>query len=54
MPDLRGLSARQAAGWLAALGVAAQLRGAGVVADQSPAPGSPLPETAVLTFRYFP
>ncbi len=51
MPDLRGLSARQAAAWLAALGTVAQLRGAGVVTDQSPAPGSALPASALLTCR---
>lgn len=51
MPDLRGLSARQAAAWLAALGVTAQVRGAGVVTDQAPAPGSDLPAAALLTCR---
>ncbi len=54
MPDLVGLPARQAVGWLASLGVTAQLRGTGVVTDQSPAPGSALPEAAVLNLHFFP
>ncbi len=54
MPDVRGLSARQAAAWLAALGVTAQLGGAGVVTDQSPAPGASLPASARLTCHSFP
>jgi cell division protein FtsI (penicillin-binding protein 3) len=54
MPDLRGLSARQATAWLAALGVTATVRGAGVVTDQSPAPGSPLADAARLTCQYLP
>jgi cell division protein FtsI (penicillin-binding protein 3) len=49
MPDLRGRSARQAVAWLAALGVPATLSGTGAVTDQSPAPGSPLPDAAHLT-----
>jgi hypothetical protein len=49
MPDLRGLSARQAVAWLAALGVPATIRGTGVVTDQSPAPGGSLPEAVHLT-----
>ncbi len=51
MPDLEGLSARQASAWLAALGVTAQVRGAGVVTVQSPAPGAALPAAAILTLR---
>lgn len=54
MPDLRGLSARQATAWLAALGVSATIRGTGVVTDQSPAPGSPLAGTARLTCQSLP
>ena len=51
MPDLRGLSARQAVAWLAALGVTAQVRGSGVVTAQSPMPGNDLPASALLTSR---
>lgn len=51
MPDLRGLSARQATAWLAALGVRATVRGDGAVAEQAPAPGAPLAEAATLTCR---
>jgi cell division protein FtsI (penicillin-binding protein 3) len=49
MPDLRGRSARQAVAWLAALGVPATISGSGTVTDQSPAPGSSLPDAAHLT-----
>ena len=38
-PDLRGLGARDALRMLAALGISARLRGAGVVIDQDPLPG---------------
>ena len=50
-PDLTGLSAREALRVLARLGLTAQLRGAGLVVDQSPAPGAPLDQdvTVVLT-----
>jgi cell division protein FtsI (penicillin-binding protein 3) len=53
MPDLRGLSARRAVAWLAALGIEARLRGSGAVAAQTPAPGAALAasEPAVLTLR---
>ncbi|MEQ1574256.1 MAG: penicillin-binding protein [Vicinamibacterales bacterium] len=40
VPDLRGLSARDALRTLAGLGLTAKLRGAGVVVEQDPAPGS--------------
>ncbi len=49
MPDLRGLSARRAAAWLARLGVAPRVQGAGVVERQEPAPGAALPDAATLT-----
>lgn len=49
MPDLRGLSTRQARTWLAGLGVEARIDGAGVVRRQSPDAGAPLPRTARLT-----
>jgi cell division protein FtsI (penicillin-binding protein 3) len=42
MPDLRGVSARDAVRVLAQLGVAARLFGDGVVVDQQIAPGAPL------------
>ncbi len=41
-PDLTGLSARDALAVMSRLGLAAQLRGSGLVVDQSPAPGEPL------------
>ena len=40
LPDLRGLSARDALRELARLGLTARMAGAGVVAEQRPAPGS--------------
>ncbi|MEM8560458.1 MAG: penicillin-binding transpeptidase domain-containing protein, partial [Bacteroidota bacterium] len=43
MPDLTGLSARQATSWLAALGVAVRLDGSGAVRRQDPEPGAALP-----------
>jgi cell division protein FtsI/penicillin-binding protein 2 len=51
VPDLTGMSARDALGALARLGSAAELRGAGLVVDQWPAPGTPLDSslTVVLT-----
>lgn len=42
MPDLRGLSAREALRRLASRRVAARMQGAGLVVAQSPAPGTPL------------
>lgn len=51
MPDLRGLSARQAAAWLARLGVTPRLDGVGVVTRQSPEPGAPLPAEAMISSR---
>ena len=51
MPDLRGYSAREALNTLARLGVNARILGHGVVVQQSPAAGAPLPsgEVTVLT-----
>jgi cell division protein FtsI (penicillin-binding protein 3) len=40
MPDLRGLSGREALHITAQLGLAAELRGRGLVIDQTPAPGA--------------
>ena len=49
MPDLRGLSTRQARTWLAALGVDVRIDGTGVVRSQSPVSGAALPRTARLS-----
>jgi cell division protein FtsI (penicillin-binding protein 3) len=40
LPDLRGMSAREALRELARLGLTARMQGAGVVVDQDPPPGS--------------
>jgi cell division protein FtsI (penicillin-binding protein 3) len=52
-PDLTGLSAREATAILTRLGYTAQLRGAGLVVEQTPEPGAPLESstTAVLTLE---
>jgi len=52
-PDVTGLSARDALAVMSRLGLTAQLRGSGVVVDQSPAPGEPLDSgvTVVLTLE---
>jgi cell division protein FtsI (penicillin-binding protein 3) len=42
MPDLRGLSAREALRTLAQVGIAARLSGDGVVVEQQPSAGAPL------------
>ena len=42
MPDLRGLSAREAVRILTAAGMTAQMNGDGFVLQQSPAAGTPL------------
>jgi cell division protein FtsI (penicillin-binding protein 3) len=42
IPDLRGLSAREALQALAKLGLSARVQGKGVVVEQTPLPGSPL------------
>ena len=53
MPDLHGLSAREALRTLAQLGLAARMTGNGFVVDQRPAPGVPLArgETCDLTLN---
>src|SRR4030095_6334108 len=48
VPDLTGLSAREAVGILTRLGCAAQVRGAGLVVDQWPAAGSALDSSATV------
>ena len=42
LPDLRGLSAREALRVLTSVGLTAHITGNGVVASQSPAPGTPI------------
>jgi len=42
VPDLRGMSARNAVHALANLGLSARVEGTGLVVEQTPAPGSPL------------
>jgi len=42
MPDLRGMSAREALRTLARVGLSARVSGSGVVAEQTPGPGEPL------------
>lgn len=49
VPDLRGLSARDAMRSLAELGLRPRLRGVGMVIDQKPAPGEPLEPGTVCT-----
>lgn len=51
MPDLDGLSAREAVSWLAQLGVDVDLDGHGSVTSQSPRAGAALPQRARLTLR---
>ncbi|OFW10163.1 MAG: hypothetical protein A3H96_18030 [Acidobacteria bacterium RIFCSPLOWO2_02_FULL_67_36] len=56
MPDLRGLSAREALRALVRIGMSARMEGAGFVADQTPAPGAALPagDACVLKLRRRP
>ena len=49
LPDLRGMSARDALRELARLGLTARMEGAGVVTDQTPAPGSVIEPGAACT-----
>jgi membrane peptidoglycan carboxypeptidase len=49
VPDLTGMSAREAVRELARLGLTARMRGTGVVVDQNPPPGSPLEPGATCT-----
>jgi len=53
LPDFRGRGAREAMRAIARLGMTARVRGAGVVVDQQPAPGSPIERgtTATLTLE---
>jgi cell division protein FtsI (penicillin-binding protein 3) len=49
LPDLRGLSAREALRELARIGLSARMEGAGVVVDQQPPAGSPVEPGATCT-----
>jgi cell division protein FtsI (penicillin-binding protein 3) len=49
LPDLRGLGARDALRVLAQIGMIARVRGAGIVVDQQPEPGSPIERGATAT-----
>ena len=49
LPDLRGMSAREALRELARLGLTARMEGTGVVVDQNPVAGSPLEPGATCT-----
>lgn len=51
MPDLTGLSAREASFWLASRGVSYEIDGTGRVVSQSPAAGDPLPRQATIACR---
>ena len=53
LPDFHGLGARDAVRALGQLGMKARVRGAGIVVDQQPAPGSPIERgtTATLTLE---
>ena len=51
MPDLRGLSAREALRVLTKAGVSARLAGNGFVVDQSLAPGSPFAPGDTCTLK---
>jgi membrane peptidoglycan carboxypeptidase len=55
-PDLRGLGARDAVQAVARLGLTARLRGAGVVVEQAPLPGTPIERgsTSILTLDRAP
>ena len=48
LPDLTGTSTRHALYWLRSHGVDARLVGRGVVSNQRPAPGAPLPSRVLL------
>jgi cell division protein FtsI (penicillin-binding protein 3) len=48
LPDLTGTSARHALHWLRSHGVDVRLVGRGVVANQRPSPGAPLPSRVLL------
>ena len=49
VPDFRGLGAREAMRAVAQLGMTARLRGAGIVIEQQPEPGSPIEPGTMAT-----
>ena len=49
MPDLTGLSVRQAANWLMSNGIEVTVKGHGSIVSQSPEPGSDM--TGNVTIR---
>jgi cell division protein FtsI (penicillin-binding protein 3) len=51
MPDLRGLSAREALRIVARAGLTARIRGDGVVTGQKPEPGTPMQRGAICELR---
>jgi beta-lactam-binding protein with PASTA domain len=51
MPDLRGMSAREALRSLSRIGMTARLTGDGSVIEQSPAPGDALVRGDACTLR---
>lgn len=51
LPDLTGLSARQATYWLTSRGVDVRIEGTGRVVSQSPAPGAPVPAEVTVRCR---
>ena len=52
MPDLRGLTAREAVRALDAVGLSMRMTGAGVVTSQSPEPGDAIEAGAVTTVQF--
>jgi membrane peptidoglycan carboxypeptidase len=51
MPDLRGMSARKAIATLARIGLTPRVTGAGLVVEQAPPAGAPLPSGEVSSIR---
>lgn len=51
MPDLTGMTAREAVFWLASIGVTPRVEGSGLVASQAPAAGSPVESVAVVRLK---
>jgi cell division protein FtsI (penicillin-binding protein 3) len=51
LPDVRGMSARDAVAMLARLGVRPRIKGSGYVVDQQPVAGTPLDDAAVCDLR---
>ena len=51
MPDVRGMSSRNALLWLRALGIQAKLDGVGTVVAQSPMPGQAVDGRVLIRSR---